>query len=76
MGDTYRSASWRDVRIGTHVRVRFGREHSGPRNGGIVRVIEEDHVLVEPDYPDVDENGDFNMWRCSKHALLVETKQC
>lgn len=43
---------------------------------GVVRSVEEDGTfLVEPDHPDVDEDGWFMPWKCRRDQLLVKTPQ-
>jgi hypothetical protein len=58
--------------VGAHVRLRTnGSTYFGDRLAGVVRQIEGDDIFVEPDFPDVDENGEFDMWKCTKGQLLV-----
>ena len=58
------------------VRVRPGsgaKRTCTARDGGVVRQIESDGtVYVEPDYPDVDENLEFAMWKTNALQLLID----
>jgi hypothetical protein len=58
--------------VGQHVLLRSnGSGYFGERLAGVVRQIEGDDIFVEPDFPDVDENGAFDMWKCRRDQLLV-----
>lgn len=73
--DEYTLARPTEVSVGMHVRMKLGRGAATARLGGIVREVHEEHVLVEPDYPEVGVDGMFDMWRCRKDQLLVRRRR-
>ena len=73
---TWRSLRNGELRVGLVVRVRPGsgaKRKCTTRDGGVVRQIEPDGtVYVEPDYPDVDEDLEFVMWKTNALQLLID----